>query len=95
MSKLILVLVALRKLAKKANLAMIPTDTLVLNREALIKMYGPTVAAIACLEYDPLKIPKHPRAERKALPASRIKINKKQNIESSNLKSKEIAAPQL
>jgi hypothetical protein len=65
---------ALRNLTKKPNLTKIPIDTLIMNREALINMYGPTVAAIACLDDVPIKISKLPRAKRnKTLPHSNTK----------------------
>ena len=80
--KLILVIVAMRKLAKTVKVCEIPPDTLVLNREALLNMYGPTLAALACLQDAPIKKPKLPRASSisartAALHAQASKINKK------------------
>ena len=80
---------ALRKMAPGARVKKIPVDTLVMNREALLNMYGPTLAALVRLSDNDLDL-------RQVDEASKAKISvPTKEKKTKKEKDKKIAAPQL
>ena len=87
--KLILVVAALRKMAPGADVSKIPVDTLVMNREALLNMYGPTLAALVRLHDSDLDLRQVDQASK-----AKSSVPKKEKKTTTKTENK-IAAPQL
>ena len=83
-------LAALRRISKKVEVLKIPTDTLIMHRETLLNMYGPTLAAMVRLDDADLDLRQTTEASK-----AQSSMPKKEKIKNSNLKRKKIAAPQL
>ena len=87
--KVILVLAALRHMSNDVKASEIPPDTLVMHRETLLNMYGPTLAALAHLDDADLDV------REAAASKKRGSAPKRKKLKNSNMKDEKIAAPQL
>ena len=73
-------------MAPGARVAKIPIDTLIMNREALLKMYGPTLSALVSLDEADLDVNQAAASTKSASAPQKKKITK------SNTKDKKIVA---